>query len=54
MKAQNIINSNLRRKSTIAKDFLQKLDFQKFSPTCCQRKKNFEHNFFKKFYIQPP
>ena len=43
MKAENNLNSNLRRNSTI--DFLTKIGFSK--------KKSFECNLFKKFLYNP-
>ena len=54
MIAENILNSNLRRKSTFADEFLRKLDFQKFSLLFCWRKKKFELIFSKVFWYNPP
>ena len=39
MKAKNILNSNLRRKSTIADDFLAKIGFSKIFTSILSKKK---------------
>ena len=49
MKAENIIDSNLRRKSTIAKDLFAKIGFSKVFASILP-KKNFKCKFFKFFY----
>ena len=54
MKAENILNSNLKRKSTIADDFLAKIGFSKIFTSILSKKNFFERNFFKNFFIQPP
>ena len=54
MKAENILNSNLRRKSTIVYNFFcEKWIFKNFR-RYFDEKKNFERKFFKIFFIQPP
>ena len=54
MKAENILNSNLRRKSTVVYIFfLQKLDFQKLSPLFWWKKNFSNENFSKKFLYNP-
>ena len=54
MKAENIIDSNLRRKSTIAKDFFAKIGFSKIFTYMLSKKKNFEHDFFQKNLYTTP
>ena len=54
MKAENILNSNLRRKSTIVYNFFAKIGFSKIFASILTKKKNFERKFFKKIFIQPP
>ena len=53
MKAENILNSNLRRKSTIVYNFFCKNWIFKNFHYMLSKKKKFKRNFFKKFYIQP-
>ena len=54
MKAENILNSNMGRKSTIADDFFAKIGFSKIIAFILMKKKIFERKFFKKIFIQPP
>ena len=54
MKAENILNSNLKRKSTIADDFLAKIGFSKFFTSILSKKKFFQTYFFQKFFYTTP
>ena len=54
MKAENILNSNLRRKSTVVHMFFCKNWIFKNYRLYFDEKKIFERKFFKKIFIQPP
>ena len=53
MKAENILNSNLRKKAHLLMINFATIGFLKFSPLFCRGKKIFERNFFKNIFYNP-
>ena len=54
MKAEIILNSYLLPKSAILYEIFEKNWISKNFFFNFQRKKNFDHKFFEKFFLQPP
>ena len=54
MKALSILNSYLLSKSTIVYEICWKNSISKFFTSIFEGKKNFDHKFFKKIFLQPP
>ena len=53
MKADNILDSNLKRKSIIVYDFFAKLGFLTIFSSFFYAKKKFKRKFFKTFLYNP-